>query len=79
MFIFSWLHGSLSSMFDHSSPTKTGINPASGLPMADGVDIHGNPYGTNYHSQQHHSHSGFDDHWIRSGGSSGGSSGSGDW
>lgn len=26
-----------------------GINPASGLPMAGGVDVGGNPYGTNQH------------------------------
>ena len=29
---------------------KDDTNPATGLPMMGGIDIHGNPYGTNIHN-----------------------------
>ncbi|WP_243020053.1 hypothetical protein [Simplicispira sedimenti] len=48
------------------------INPANGLPMVDGtggVDVEGNPYGTDF-SHDHLSSSGIDDSWSSSSSSS---------
>ena len=50
MSLFSWFQASFSSKFGSGSTTASEINPASGLPMVGGVDIHGNPFGTNLHS-----------------------------
>ncbi len=79
MSIFSWFQNCFSSTFGGRSQSTTGINPASGLPMAVGFDIQGNPFGTNLHSHHgsfisHDSHqhwcSNHYDHLHRSGGSS---------
>lgn len=48
-----------------------GVNPATGLPMADGaVDVQGNPFGIDLHRHDHHDHhhhgAGLDDHWTSS-------------
>lgn len=50
MSLFSWLYDSLSNRLGNGSTTAAEINPASGLPMVGGVDIRGNPFGTNLHS-----------------------------
>ena len=53
MSLFGWL----GSIFDDpSNSCGTTINPASGLPMVDGscgVDVAGNPYGTDNSSSAH--------------------------
>lgn len=43
----------------------TQINPATGLPMIGGVDVAGNPFGTDL-SDYHTSSSGFNDDWSSS-------------
>ena len=58
MKLWNWLTG----RFDHGggiagdcSPPHTEINPATGLPMIGGmggIDLAGNPYGTNFHDCQ---------------------------
>ena len=63
MGLWNWLTG----LFDHDSGiagdwllTHTEINPATGLPMVGGIDVAGNPFGTN---QDHwHSHDGIPGH-----------------
>lgn len=84
MGIFRWLNDwwsgigsddsslSSTSTFDSGSTIETTeINPATGLPMVGGIgglDVEGNPYGTDMHS--HHdicsSSSIFDDSWNQS-------------
>lgn len=59
MSLFAWL----GSLFDEpGNSCSTEINPASGLPMVDGcggVDVAGNPYGTDF-SSNHDTGSTFD-------------------
>ena len=57
MIFWNWLTG----LFDHGSgiadewsPPYTEINPATCLPMVGGIDVAGNPYGTNRHDWQMH-------------------------
>lgn len=50
----------ISSSYISPTDIGIGINPASGLPMMGGVDIMGNPYGTDLHS--HDSFSSMDWH-----------------
>ncbi len=50
------------------TPPPVEINPATGLPMTGGVDIHGNPFGTNINSHDNWS-SGINDDRYRSSGS----------
>lgn len=85
MGIFSWFFSSQNTGFD-TSHAGIDINPANGLPMVDGsnsVDIMGNPYGTDFTSQNGFSShcgsgSGFDSSTYHSGfGSDGFSSGGG--
>lgn len=57
------------SMFDDSfTNSPSSINPANGLPMVGCLDICGNPYGTDFHSDDHSfsSNSMFDDHFSSS-------------
>ena len=47
-------------------PMDNGINPATGLPMMGSLDVEGNPYGFDVHTQDDHSesdagHHGFDE------------------
>jgi len=71
---------SSTSLFDDGSMGSSGsssfdsfcINPASGLPMMDGmcgVDVGGNPFGTDF-SHDHMASSSFDNDWMSSSSSS---------
>jgi hypothetical protein len=86
---FTWFRDRVGSVLgSDNQPEPTRINPATGLPMigGGGVDVQGNPYGTDL--QDHHHHSSTHDSWSSSSsdhddwwrwGSSGSSSSSNDW
>lgn len=49
MGIFSWIRSKFSDL-----PDEPEINPANGLPMVGGVDVEGNPYGSDLSSLGSH-------------------------
>jgi len=70
--LFSWIGGSSTVEFDDGTSLHQGVdcnvNPASGLPMIDGscsgVDVAGNPYGTDLHDDYWTTPTIHDDTWM---------------
>jgi hypothetical protein len=68
MSFFIWLRDRVGSLLgSDNQPEPIRINPATGLPMIGGIggmDVQGNPYGTDLHG--HHRHSSTHDGWSSS-------------